>query len=248
MSPDDRIGKRISEIHSDELLEEIEPYFHAALDGEMNSFEVEYRGRRLHAHTLPVRNADDEVFAGMLVVQDVTERREAQRELRESEAKFRMLAENLEEIVWMATADGEEFVYINPAFEEVWGLDRRELYDEPTSFLDAVHPDDRERVREAFAALPEREFDEEYRIRRSDGEVRWVHSRGATVRDEDSGMVRVVGIGDDVTERAERERELERSERRYRTVVENFPNGAVGLVDTDLRYVTIGGKPLTERI
>ncbi|WP_459190944.1 PAS domain-containing protein [Halosimplex sp. J119] len=247
LSPDDRIGRSIHDIHPDELLEDIEPYFLAALDGERNSFEIEYGGRYLYAHALPVRNADDEVFAGMLVVQDVTERREAQRELRESEAKFRMIAENLEEIVWMATEDGGEFVYINPAFEEVWGIDREELYDEPTSFLDAIHPADRERVREAFAALPEREFDEEYRIRRADGEVRWVRSRGASVHDEDSGMARVVGIGEDVTERVERERELERSERRYRTVVENFPNGAVALVDSDLRYVTIGGNPLAER-
>ncbi|WP_123537480.1 PAS domain S-box protein [Halosimplex salinum] len=211
LSPADRTGKSIYEIHSEDLLEDIEPYFRSALAGERNSFEVEYRGRHLFAHTLPVRNQDDDVFAGMLVVQDVTERREAQRELRESEAKFRMLAENLEEIVWMAAEDGEEFVYLNPAFEEVWGIERQHLYDDPLSFLDAVHPDDRERVRERFTALPERDFDEEFRIRRPDGEVRWVHARGTRVFDENSEMARVVGIGEDVTERVEREAELERA-------------------------------------
>ncbi|RDI72935.1 PAS domain S-box protein [Halopelagius longus] len=242
----DRIGRSVYEIYPDELLEDIKPYFRAALDGETNSFEVQFHDRQLFAYTLPVRNADDEVNAGMLVVQDVTERREAERELRESEAKFRMLAENLDEIVWMATEDGEEFVYINPAFEEVWGIDRETLYDEPLSFLDAVHPDDRSRVREGFTALPETDYDEEFRVVRPDGEVRWVHARGARVYDESGEMSRIVGIGEDVTERVERERELERSERRYRTVVENFPNGAVGLVDEEMRYVTIGGNPLTE--
>ncbi len=211
VTKEDRLGSRVSEIYPEELVEKVEPYFHAALDGETNSFEVEYHDRHLFAHTLPVRNGDDEVFAGMLVVQNVSERREVQRELRESEARFRMLAENLDEIVWMATADAEEFVYINPEFEEVWGLDREELYDDPLSFLDAVHPEDRERVQNGFAELPEEEFDDEFRIIRPDGEVRWVHARGDRVTDEDGEMVRVVGIGDDITERVERERELERA-------------------------------------
>ncbi|WP_415382462.1 PAS domain S-box protein [Halosimplex sp. TS25] len=244
LSPEDRTGRSIDEIHSGELLEDIEPHFRAALEGKRASFEVEFRGRHLYANTLPVRDADDEVFAGMLVVQDVTERREAQRELRESEAKFRMLAENLEEVVWMATEDAQEFVYLNPAFEEVWGIDREELYDEPLSFLDTVHPDDRDRVREEFTALPERDFDEEFRIRRSDGEVRWVRAKGASVRDADSGMERVVGIGEDVTEQVERERRLEESERRYRTLAENFPNGAVAVYDDDLRFTLVQGAEL----
>jgi len=111
----------------------------------------------------------------------------------------------------MATADAGEFVYVNPAFDEVWGMDRARLYDEPLSFLDAIHGDDRERVREAFAELPEAEFDEEFRIVQPDGAVRWVHARGSRVEAEDGEMVRVVGIGDDVTGRLERERELERA-------------------------------------
>ncbi|WP_276256101.1 PAS domain S-box protein [Halomontanus rarus] len=209
LSPAERIGRSISEIHSDALLEEIEPSFRAALAGEANSFEVDYHDRHLYAHTLPVRNADDDVYAWMLVVEDVTERREAQRELRKSEAKFRMIAENLDEIVWMTTENVEEFVYINPAFEEVWGLDREDLYDDPLVFLESVHPDDRDRVQEAFTGLPEREFDETYRIVRPDGEVRWIHAGGARVTDEDDEMARIVGIGEDITERTERERRLE---------------------------------------
>jgi PAS domain S-box-containing protein len=168
-------------------------------------------GRHLFARTLPITDADDSVIAGMIVVQDVTERREAKREFRESEAKFRMIAESLEEIVWMASPDGEEFLYINPAFEDVWGIDRENLYDDPLSFLELVHPEDRERVEQRFAALPEQDFDEEYRIVRPDGEVRWVHARGTSVHDAGNDMTRIVGIGKDITERVERERELERA-------------------------------------
>jgi PAS domain S-box-containing protein len=210
VAPEDRVGSSVYDIYPDEIVEEIEPYFHAALEGEANSFEAEYHDRYLFAHTLPIRNGDDEAFAGMLVVQDITDQKRVEKELRESEAKFRMLAENLEEIVWMTTADAEEFIYLNPAFEEVWGLDRESLYDDPLSFLDAVHEDDRERVRKAFSALPEDEFDDEFRIVRPDGEVRWVHARGNRVADEDGEMVPIVGIGEDITEQVEREAELER--------------------------------------
>jgi PAS domain S-box-containing protein len=205
----DRIGRSIQEIHPPELVDQVEPYFQAALEGESNSFELEFRGRHLLINIHPIASGDS--FTGMLVVQDVTERREAQRDLQESEARLRMLAENLEEVFWMTTADGEEFVYINPAFEEIWGVDRERLYEDPMAFLDAVHPEDRERIRERFEALPEQPFDEEYRVVRPNGEVRWMHSRGAVVNDESIEMTRIVGTGQDITERKEREQELERA-------------------------------------
>ncbi|WP_425607429.1 PAS domain-containing sensor histidine kinase [Halomontanus rarus] len=248
ISKGERLGQSIYEVYPDELVTQVEPYFNAALDGETNSFEVEYHDRHLFAHTLPVRNGDNEVFGGMLVIQDVTERREAQQELRESEAKFRMLAENLEEVVWMTTPAAEEFIYINPAFEEVWGLDREELYDKPLSFLETVHADDRKRVREEFSALPEEEFDDEFRIIQPDGEIRWVHARGTRVHDEDGEMVRIVGTGEDITERKERERQLEQSERRYRTLAEHFPNGAVSVYDHNLRFTLAQGSVMGETL
>ncbi|PGF15704.1 PAS domain-containing sensor histidine kinase [Natrinema sp. CBA1119] len=101
VAAEDRVGSSIDEIHPDGLVEEIEPYFHAALDGEANSFEVERYGRHLYAHTLPVRNGDDEIFAGMVVVQDVTERREYQRKLEESN-------ERLEQFAYAASHDLQE--------------------------------------------------------------------------------------------------------------------------------------------
>ncbi|QLD91195.1 GAF domain-containing protein [Natronomonas salina] len=77
----DRVGNSVYEIYPDEIVEQVEPYFEAVFDGESSSFEIEFHGRDLYANTLPVRNAADEIFAGMLVVQDVTERREYEREL-----------------------------------------------------------------------------------------------------------------------------------------------------------------------
>ena len=146
--------------------------------------------------------------------QDVTERKGMERELRRSEARFRMLAEELDEVVWMATADGAEFVYVNPAFEEIWGMDVATLYEEPMAFVDAIHPEDRERVRAAFRSLPEETYDEEFRVVPPDGEERWIHARGTLatadeIAEEDGEMERVIGVGEDVTEHKRRQERLE---------------------------------------
>ncbi len=209
MEPEDRIGHRIQELHPEGFLDQIEPHFRTALEGESSAFMVEYRDQYLSAYTLPVRNTNGDIYAGMVVVQDITDRKEMEQDLQRSEARFRMITENLDEIVWMATPDAQEFIYLNPAFEKVWGLDRKQLYDEPLSFLDAIHEADREHIRKQFTALSETDFDEQFRIVRPNGEIRWVHARGTRVTD--GGITRIVGTGQDVTERKEQERALERA-------------------------------------
>ncbi|MFQ3318212.1 MAG: PAS domain S-box-containing protein [Natronomonas sp.] len=151
---------------------------------------------------------------------DITDRKEMEAELREREQRFVMLSENLNEVVWMTSPDGEEMLYINSAYEKVWGRERDELYDDAEAFLDGVHPDDRERVRESYQALPEEEFEEIYRIVRPDGTERWMEARGSPVRDTDGEVIRVVGIGEDITERREAELELEAREEHLRETTE----------------------------
>lgn len=244
----DAEGKLVKESIPSQLAEDLVPCYEAALDGEKSSFEAEFGDQIFEFQIVPVRDDDGEIFAALGMSQDITERRAVQRELRESEAKFRLIAEQLEEVVWMATADGEEWVYINPAFEDIWGRDRDELYGDTLTFLDTVHQEDRERIREAFTTLPDDPIDEEFRIVRPDGETRWIHVRGGRVHDEDSETTRLLGIGEDITERVERERQLEESERRYRTLAEHFPNGAVGVYDRDLRYTLAKGASISERL
>ena len=92
VDPEDRIGVSIFDLYSEDIVKEVEPYFEAALEGEANSFEVEYLGRNLFTQTLPVSDADGKVYAGMLVVQDVTERQEYERHLEESNARLEQFA------------------------------------------------------------------------------------------------------------------------------------------------------------
>ncbi|MDS0474420.1 PAS domain S-box protein [Natrinema sp. 1APR25-10V2] len=152
------------------------------------------------------------------VVRDITERKQMEQELRESERRFRQLAEHLDQVVWMTTADQQELLYVNPAYEEVWGVDREDLYENTTTWAETIHPDDREMVVEEFEKQVQDEYEAEYRIVRPDGEVRWIHDRATPIYDQDGDVYRIVGDANDVTERKEREQRLEQFERIVETV------------------------------
>jgi PAS domain S-box-containing protein len=140
------------------------------------------------------------------------ERKQVEESLRENEERFRQLAENIREVFWMTTADGSQVIYASPTYEEIWGRSRRTLYDHPEEWLEAVHQEDRERVIAAYSAdsLAEGGFDEEYRIVRPDGGLRWIRDRAFPIRDQQGEVYRIAGIAEDVTERKETEETLRR--------------------------------------
>ena len=121
--------------------------------------------------------------------------------LRESEDVFRQLAENIREVFWLSTPETGQILYISPAYEEIWGRPRAEVYRNALTLLDTVHFEDRERL---FAALPKQmtgEFDEEFRIERLDGSVRWIRARAFPIRNERGETYRIAGISEDITKR-----------------------------------------------
>jgi PAS domain S-box-containing protein len=147
---------------------------------------------------------------------DVTDRLRAENVLAESEERFRQLAENVNEIFWMSDPQTTQLLYISPAYERVWGRSCQSLYENPRSFMDAVHPDDQERVRIAVLENQSRgeQTDKEYRVVRPDGSIRWVRDRAFPVKDAGGQFYRVVGIVDDFTERKLAEDALKEADRR----------------------------------
>lgn len=119
----------------------------------------------------------------------------------ESEERFRQIVDALDDIIALADSSGSQIYYVNAAYDRIWGRPRDSLYEYPMAFLEGIHPEDREWVRDAIFGDPGKEFDIEFRVVRPDGEERWVWSRGFPVRKADGDVYRIASITEDVTER-----------------------------------------------
>src|SRR5262245_44660721 len=151
-------------------------------------------------------------FLGVMI--DVTDRRRAEAQLRESEERFRQLAESIDDVFWIYDALGARQIYVSPGYARLYGRDPQELYANPRAWLQSLHPDDRQRVEQAYAVhLSQSEFDREYRVTGSRG-VRWVRERGFAVRDGVGRTIRMVGVAQDITDRKHAEEALQEADRR----------------------------------
>ena len=130
---------------------------------------------------------------------DITDSRRTEEALRESELRLRQMAENIHEVFWMTDVARSEMLYIGPAYEEIWGRTCESLLTSQTNWSDTIHPEDRERVLAAQARQGEGTYDEEYRIVRPDGEVRWIRDQAFPVRDEHGEVIRITGVAHDIT-------------------------------------------------
>ncbi|HEY4372193.1 MAG TPA: PAS domain S-box protein [Burkholderiales bacterium] len=132
---------------------------------------------------------------------DLTRRLEQENRLRESEERFRQLAESIAEVFWISDPNKSQMIYVSPAYAVIWGRSEQSLYDNARSFLDALHPEDRERIEHAIPRQRDGGYHEEYRIVRPDGAVRWIRDRAFPVKDAEGRVYRVTGIATDITER-----------------------------------------------
>lgn len=145
-------------------------------------------------------------------LREASVRREHKRfeeQLRQSEERFRQMAENITEVFWMTDPDKDELLYVSPGYEKIWGRSRESVYERPATWLDAIHPGDRDRVVQSTVtnkALGT--YDEEFRIIRPDGKVRWIRDRSFPIKDTSGRIYRVTGIAEDITERKRAEDEL----------------------------------------
>jgi len=154
--------------------------------------------------------------------------------IKESEQRFRQIAENVREVFFLMDSDSDTMLYISPAYEKVWGRTIQSAYEDPQSWLMAIHPEDSCR---AMATLETQfrtgdEFEEEYRIIRPDQTIRWVWVRAFPVRNDHGKVVRFVGIAEDITERKESEELILKSEEKFRLTFEKAP---IGMAITDLK-------------
>ncbi len=164
------------------------------IDVEVTSHELTFKGR-------PAR---------LVLARDITQQKQAQEALATSEEKFRQIAENIHEIFWMRDAEADIVLYVNPAYERIWGRSCESLYINPQSFLDGVHPEDKARVIANLENNIKKEFEIEYRIVRPDDSVRWVWEHSFPVKNGLGKVYRRAVVTQDITER-KRAEEVQRN-------------------------------------
>jgi PAS domain S-box-containing protein len=199
-------------------------------------------GVKFHSYVNPIRskNGDEKIIswqtAGMYdgadetkhmlisIGEDITARKQAEEELRESEERFRQLAENIEEVFWIVSPDWKEIYYISPAYEKVWGRSCKSLGERPISWMESIVEEDRDKV---IAYIEEKQNGDlseisfpEYRIVGFGGTIRWISARGFSVYNEHGETYRIVGIAEDITENKQAEIALRESEEKYRSMME----------------------------
>ena len=175
--------------------------------GSVRDYELKFRrrdGTQIDCLvTSTVRRAADGTVLGYQgIIRDITEQMKAEKALHESEQRFRQLAENLREVFWLSSLDSRQIYFINPAYEEIWGRSRESLIAQPESWLETIHPEDREEVLANFEKQSRGEFVEyEYRIVRPDGEIRWIEAHVFPVRNEEGEVYRCAGSAQEITKR-----------------------------------------------
>ncbi|MGE0158756.1 MAG: PAS domain S-box protein [Gemmatimonadales bacterium] len=190
----------------------------------------------------PVRDGEGIVTHFVAVHEDISERRWAEEAIREREERFRQIADNINEVFFVVAADFHETLYISPAYEQVWGRTCRSVYEDPSSFMKAVHPDDRARV---IANVNTTRAGEDaghvdFRVVHADGNLRWVRSHAAAVRDASGDVYRISGVALDITDRKIAEDRLRESEARFRSVIEASFDAIVQSVDGTYTDVSPG--------
>ena len=136
---------------------------------------------------------------------DITVRRRTQETLHENEQQFREIAEGIRDVLFVIDHKDYKVLYVNPAYEEVFGRSLKTLYEHPTSWIDAIAPEDRDRVKASLENQQRTgEFDETFRIIRPNHSIRWIHDRVFPIRDVHGEIIRLVGIAEDITEQMQK--------------------------------------------
>jgi PAS domain S-box-containing protein len=213
-SKEEFTGLHASQLVHPEYRHRFEQFIETVQTGQRASVEtmdVRKDGTRFHTEV----NGTTLEYSGkkhlLTIIRDVTERKRTEQILKESEEKFRQLAENIEQVLCLRTYN--KILYINPAYEKVFGLKCDDLYKNPNQFMEIIVHEDQDRVIEAVENehLKGINFDEEYRICRPDGEVRWLWARTFIFKVSDDDEQRAVGIVEDITKLKQTEQALKQA-------------------------------------
>ena len=243
-SAEEAIGWPVMElVVSDDLLERAEEIRTELMAG--RSWSGEFVVRRKDGTTFPamvtdtpIHDEDGNLVAVIGVSMDITELKQTE-QLRRSEERFRLLAENATDVIYLYKLKPTPgFEYVSPSVTAMTGYTPEEHYADPDLGFKIMHPDDRHlfALLRGSPELTERAFT--LRWRRKDGRVIWIEQSNKLIYDDAGEVVAVEGIVRDVTERKEGEDALKESEERFRLLVEGVKDYAIFMLDAEGRIST----------
>lgn len=142
----------------------------------------------------------------MAAIRDLTLQDRAIEELRHTETHLEHIIDSINDVVWSISPSGDRVLFVNSAWERVFGHSHLEAQNNPGLWQQTIHPDDRSQAIDALTTLLAKDqLNLEYRIVRPDGEVRWIADHATVVRDAQGAPVRIDGIGRDITWRKQDE-------------------------------------------
>ncbi len=224
VSPEEVIGRPCAEvIHS--LSGESDDGSEAVGDGKSMSREIRQPNidRILEITETPLEGDSGKSNGRLLVITDITARKKTVLALRESEEKYRLLVENVSDLVVKVDLEGR-FLFVSPSYCELFGKSEEELLGR--KYLPMVHEEDQEATREAIRSLfhPPHTCYIEQRALTKHG-WRWLAWADKAILNPQGKVTSIVGVGRDITERRRTEEALHQSEERYRSLVENTLEG-----------------------
>ena len=166
------------------------------------------RKRWIQARMYPIKDSAGKVHNVILLEEDVSERREAETQIRESEEKYRTLVENIPDVTWTTDIYGSTS-YVSSNIEEIYGYSPDEICSDPQLWLGRIHEEDVGRVKHAFDSYfrTGSGFDIEYRIMHKKGHWVWFHDRSIAIYEKD-GIKYADGVVSDITERKKTEQAI----------------------------------------
>lgn len=193
-----------------ELIDKLKDFYY----GENNSISVEYRIKHQSKGYIWIEtnakktSKDPPRITGSNA--DITIKKETSQRLKESETLFRELAENLGDVIWIT--EKERILFINSAFDKIWGRDKEEVIQNPDEMIKWILPEDKDKFANWFHAKQIESYapvTEQFRIKRPDGEIRWIWGRLFPIYNDDNKIYRIVSISSDITEQKEFEETLQ---------------------------------------
>lgn len=221
------------------------PFGLPVVTGDRGELEIVRGDLVLIAETHVVEIVWDDQPMLLASLRDVTRRRKAEDALRESEARFRQIADHIHEIFYIYDVRQAAILYVSPAYEQIWQRSRELLFRDPLAFLERVHPDDRADLAGIYSDRSRQVY--EYRIVRDDGKVRWITTRQFPIVNKHNEVYRIAGVSQDVTERrlaAEKSVELA-MERETVRMLSNFVRSASHEFRTPLSTISASTYLLT---